>query len=88
MIGFFPWSCFLPLAIDRLVRRLASRDGATTREADMFVACWAGAYLTFFSFAGTKLPSYVLPCYPALAIITGYFENTSNTLPGSPRHSE
>lgn len=71
LIGFFPWSCFLPLAVDRLVRRLASSEGAATRAADTFVACWAGAYLTFFSFAGTKLPSYVLPCYPALAIITG-----------------
>ena len=36
-----------------------------------FLACWAGLYVTFFTLAGTKLPSYVLPCYPALAVMTG-----------------
>jgi hypothetical protein len=71
LVGFFPWSCFLPQAIYDLARRLRSADEAATREADLFTACWAGAYLTFFSLAGTKLPSYVLPCYPALAVVTG-----------------
>lgn len=71
LVGFFPWSCFLPLAIFRLVRRLRTPDGAASREADLFTGCWIGAYLTFFTLAGTKLPSYVLPCYPALAVVTG-----------------
>jgi 4-amino-4-deoxy-L-arabinose transferase-like glycosyltransferase len=39
----------------------------------LFVACWAGFYLGFFSLARTKLPSYVLPAYPALALMTGAF---------------
>lgn len=71
LVGFFPWSCFLPLALFRLVRRMRSAEGAASREADLFAACWIGAYLTFFTLAGTKLPSYVLPCYPALAVVTG-----------------
>ena len=71
MIGFFPWSCLLPIGVYRLVRRL--RDGAAdeSRATDTFLACWAGLYIAFFSLAGTKLPSYVLPCYPALALLTG-----------------
>ena len=71
LVGFFPWSCLLPIGIYRLVLRL--RAGATneTRAADTFLACWAGLYITFFSLASTKLPSYILPCYPALAVITG-----------------
>jgi 4-amino-4-deoxy-L-arabinose transferase-like glycosyltransferase len=32
--------------------------------------CWFAAYLGFFSLAATKLPNYVLPAYPALAILT------------------
>lgn len=79
LIGFFPWSCFLPWGIYRLVRRLRTPDDLATvatssgrsGRPDLFVACWAGLYLTFFSIAGTKLPSYVLPCYPALAVLVG-----------------
>jgi 4-amino-4-deoxy-L-arabinose transferase-like glycosyltransferase len=70
LAGFFPWSCFLPLAVYRLGRRLTSPAALETRAADTFVACWTGAYLVFFSLASTKLPSYVLPCYPALALAT------------------
>jgi 4-amino-4-deoxy-L-arabinose transferase-like glycosyltransferase len=35
-----------------------------------FLFCWAVVYLTFFSAASTKLPNYVLPLYPALALLT------------------
>ncbi len=79
LVGFFPWSCFLGPAIYRLVRRLstnevsAGEDALSMRASDTFVACWAGLYLGFFSLARTKLPSYVLPCYPALAIITAVY---------------
>jgi 4-amino-4-deoxy-L-arabinose transferase-like glycosyltransferase len=70
-IGFFPWSCFLGSMFVGWWRRLASGGGA--RLACTFVACWAAAYVGFFSLAGTKLPSYVLPAYPALALIVGCF---------------
>lgn len=71
LIGFFPWSCLMPIGIYRLVRRLALGTTNSDRSADTFLACWAGLYLGFFSLASTKLPSYVLPCYPALALLTG-----------------
>jgi 4-amino-4-deoxy-L-arabinose transferase-like glycosyltransferase len=35
--------------------------------------CWFAAYLVFFSAAATKLPNYMLPVYPALAILTARF---------------
>jgi 4-amino-4-deoxy-L-arabinose transferase-like glycosyltransferase len=34
------------------------------------LACWFATYLVVFSLAATKLPNYVLPLYPALAILT------------------
>lgn len=71
LIGFFPWSCLMPIGVYRLVRRLALGASNTDRNADTFVACWAGLYIGFFSLASTKLPSYVLPAYPALALLTG-----------------
>lgn len=69
LIGFFPWSLFLPLACVRLVQRL--RTSQVRMAGDEFCACWAVLYIGFFSLASTKLPSYVLPAYPALALITG-----------------
>ncbi|HWA99723.1 MAG TPA: glycosyltransferase family 39 protein [Pirellulales bacterium] len=71
MIGFFPWSVFLPQALVHLVRRIRSGDASS--KADLFVACWAAAYIVFFSFSKTKLPNYVLPAYPALALVIGSF---------------
>jgi 4-amino-4-deoxy-L-arabinose transferase-like glycosyltransferase len=41
-----------------------------SHRAFRFLICWFGAYLVFFSAAATKLPNYVLPLYPAIAILT------------------
>ncbi len=39
-------------------------------RAYRFLLCWMGAYLLVFSAAATKLPNYIFPLYPALAILT------------------
>ncbi|MEZ6073857.1 MAG: hypothetical protein R3C10_27145 [Pirellulales bacterium] len=68
VIGFFPWSIFLTLMILDAVRSVRSdRD----RLATLLVCCWAAGYIGFFSLARTKLPNYVLPAYPALALLAG-----------------
>src|SRR5207245_11270297 len=38
-----------------------------------FLWCWFAVYFVFFSLAGTKLPNYILPVYPPLAILTARF---------------
>ena len=54
--------------------RHAGRTGAGENHRPFrFLLCWFGAYLVFFSVAATKLPNYVLPLYPALAILTARF---------------
>ena len=68
LIGFFPWSIFLTVACVRLIQRLRNANAWTA--GDLFCCCWATIYIGFFSLASTKLPSYVLPAYPALALIT------------------
>lgn len=66
LFGFFPWSVLLPAAVWQLRRRLtADRNWA----AYLFAACWAGVWIGFFSLSATKLPSYALPAYPALALL-------------------
>lgn len=68
LIGFFPWSVFLPLAMVEGLKRNC-RPG-NYQPADAFCLNWAVIYIGFFSLASTKLPSYVLTAYPALALIT------------------
>ena len=67
-VGFFPWSILLPQSVRETVRRL--RAGRSFSRGDLFLACWVIAYVGFFSLAGTKLPNYITPCYPALALLT------------------
>lgn len=63
LAGFFPWSGLLLPAVTGLRPRRNS--------ADAFVALWVFAPLLFLSLAGSKLPGYVLPCLPPLAIAMG-----------------
>jgi 4-amino-4-deoxy-L-arabinose transferase-like glycosyltransferase len=42
-------------------------------RAHRFLVCWAAAYVVFFTAAATKLPNYVYPVYPALAVLTARF---------------
>lgn len=65
--GTFPWSIFLPSAVANIWRRI--RDRAERSDGDLFLACWALTWLVFFSIAQTKLPNYILPIYPAVAVI-------------------
>jgi 4-amino-4-deoxy-L-arabinose transferase-like glycosyltransferase len=70
-ITFFPWSVLLLLTIVSWWRRL--RNDAAMCPSDLFVGCWAATFFVFFSLCRTKLPNYVLPAYPALALLTGAF---------------
>ncbi len=42
-------------------------------RAHRFLLCWVAAYIVFFSAAATKLPHYIFPIYPAMAILTARF---------------
>lgn len=69
-LGFFPWSIFfLPMAMG-IDRRLSSRDPLSA--AFVFLLCWIGVQIGLFSLFATKLPSYVTPAFPALALCFGF----------------
>ncbi len=69
MIGFFPGSVFLPAGVASAVLRVRAAD--SQRQSLGFLLCWIGGYVGFFTLAATKLPNYVTPCYPAVALVTG-----------------
>ena len=82
LIGLLPWSLWLPAALAGAWRRM--RASALDR-ADVALLSWIGVYVVVFSFAGTKLPSYVLPCYPALAVLIGrHVARERERLPNGP----
>jgi len=71
LVGFFPWSVFAaPIVADVAARVRRSESWAA---GCVFAVCWIGVYVGLFSLARTKLPSYVTPCYPALALLTACF---------------
>lgn len=51
----------------------AAPDHNRFRDGAIFACCWIGVYLGLFTIARTKLPSYITPCYPAAALLTGLF---------------
>lgn len=63
LIGLFPWSGLLLPALGGLRPRQS--------RTDLFLLLWALLPLVFFSLAGSKLPGYILPCLPPLAILMG-----------------
>ncbi len=71
LVGFFPWSIFaVPIVLETFYRlRIRDKDSA----GYLFATCWVCVWVGTFSIAKTKLPSYVTPCYPALALLAGCF---------------
>ncbi|HTM13364.1 MAG TPA: glycosyltransferase family 39 protein [Bryobacteraceae bacterium] len=60
LAGLFPWT---PLAA------LLARRGLYSDRRVLLLAAWALYGLIFFSVARNKLPGYLLPLFPALAIV-------------------
>jgi len=63
--GMFPWSMLIPRGIASLWKK---------SEIRLFII-WSGIVFLFFSVSRSKLPPYILPIFPALAIVIGCFFN-------------
>lgn len=69
LLGFLPWSAFLPLALARGGWR------PVRHEPGRFVALFGLLSLVsflLFSAAATKLPHYALPVFPGAALLVGH----------------
>lgn len=75
LIGFAPWSVFLPAAIARIRfwQPKSWRRSPRSSHLGLFALFWFAGVFGFFTIAVTKLPSYVLPLMPASAILVALF---------------
>ncbi|NEO54640.1 MAG: glycosyltransferase family 39 protein [Okeania sp. SIO3B5] len=75
LIGFAPWSIYLPIAIaqTKFWQRRYWCNKPRNEQLSLFAFFWFICIFVFFSVAVTKLPSYVLPLMPAAAILIGLF---------------
>ncbi|MGH7998242.1 MAG: ArnT family glycosyltransferase [Brasilonema sp.] len=71
LLGFAPYSVYLPLAMARLKfwQRNYWRSQERSSQLGLFAFLWFVGVFGFFTIAVTKLPSYVLPLMPAAAIL-------------------
>lgn len=62
--GFLPWVSLLPQALLQGWKKEESRF-----QSNRFLLVWAVFIFAFFSKSSSKLPSYILPMFPALALL-------------------
>jgi len=63
LLGLIPWSFFLPEAV---------RSAWKTRDhRKIYLFLWVGVIFAFFSASSSKLIPYMLPVFPALALLVG-----------------
>jgi 4-amino-4-deoxy-L-arabinose transferase-like glycosyltransferase len=71
LAGSAPWSIFLGGTIWHSIRQFRGGD-ERERSAIRLLVVWFSLYFVFFSVVQTKLPNYILPVYPAVALLTGH----------------
>ncbi len=85
-VGTFPWCILVWPSIVHLARSLRNNDPA--RAGFLLVCCWTCVWIGCFSLVATKLASYIVPAYPAIAIgfaalVDSWLRDTS-TVPYRP----
>lgn len=88
LLGFYPWSAFLPAAFYRAYAtwrespaKLHERNGSPGTsepvgwgpELDWFAGLWVIGVFIFFSLSSTRLPHYIGPLFPACALLAASY---------------
>ena len=66
-VGMLPWSLFFPA----LGLTLYRADDLWREKKQLYLLLWVGAEFLFFTLASGKRSNYILPLYPALALLCG-----------------
>jgi 4-amino-4-deoxy-L-arabinose transferase-like glycosyltransferase len=70
--GFMPWTPLLASRGRRTIVALAAKASRprTAFDSDAFCVAWAASIIVFFSVSQSKLPAYIVPAFPALALLS------------------
>jgi len=84
-----PWSAFVIQGILKAVKQLWQRDDPLNLDPmgkfRAFTIAWLFLPLVFFSLSSSKLPGYILPIFPAAALIAGERLSRLNVRAGSSK---
>ena len=70
LIGLLPWTSLLFVMLIAGWRKTDSDDDKNSAfNPKRFLIVWCGFIFVFFSVSGSKLPSYILPIFPALGLL-------------------
>ncbi|WP_063672034.1 glycosyltransferase family 39 protein [Dyella thiooxydans] len=65
LLGLFPWTALVPFT------RLGWRAMWSGAPVDRLLLAWVGVVFVFFSISHSQLPFYILPLFPAAALLLG-----------------
>jgi len=71
LAGLLPWTTIALQAIGSAWHHGPIGSAPERFDSRRFLALWAIVIFLFFSASGSKLPSYVLPLFPAVALLAG-----------------
>lgn len=71
LAGFFPWTIFLFQALYKQIRRVWQTPQQHANE--LFLLLWIMIIFGFFSIPHSKIIGYILPIFPALALLVGHY---------------
>ncbi len=67
--GIVPWLGLLPQSLLQAMRRDQGASKKEIFQPKLLLLIWAVFIFVFFSYSSSKLPGYVLPIFPALALL-------------------
>lgn len=79
LIFFAPWCCVIVPTFIHAIQGSRQKLSYTNYASEMnariyrFLLLWVVVVFSFFSLAATKLPNYIAPLYPPLALLTADF---------------
>jgi 4-amino-4-deoxy-L-arabinose transferase-like glycosyltransferase len=75
-LGFLPWTAYLPAAIRQFMMQARQghhrqvQSGNANYLLPLYALVWIAFIFVFFTLSHTKLLTYILPLFPALALLT------------------
>ena len=77
LVAMLPWSFFIPGSLRGVWRERFSAEGRTR----FYLTIWASFIFIFFSVSGSQLEPYILPVFPAIALLMGsHYSKSTNLL--------